>query len=99
MDSSIYLYKNLHTLKILIAAGADVNVTNEYNETALLLSLETEHIEIAEFIINNGADPNIDGCTGALPIAVAIEKGYTEIIKLLLKLMQNAHYSCLHCSS
>lgn len=85
MDSRIYLYTNLDVLRILVAAGADMNVTNRYNETFLLLSLEAGHTKIAEFLIRNGADPNIVGDTGAAPLAVAIEEGYTEIIKLLFK--------------
>ncbi|NIN34980.1 MAG: hypothetical protein GTO60_07725, partial [Gammaproteobacteria bacterium] len=75
------------TARVLLAAGADVNVklsldadsdssdqTTAAVMTPLLMASASGHEEIAIFLIKNGADPNVwDG--GAAPLHYALMEG------------------------
>ena len=47
------------TVQILLEAGADVNLRNVRDETALFLAVKSQNYEIAELIMARGADPTI----------------------------------------
>ena len=51
-------WRSLEVVKLLHAAGADLEIVNRYGETALLLTLHYCNVEIMEFLIRNGADVN-----------------------------------------
>lgn len=80
--------------KFLIAIGADVNVTDNYNYTPLHLSIyrkleETPEIsqqkqEIAELLINKGADVNARTIDGMTPLYSAAYEGLVGIARLLI---------------
>ncbi|QOY34765.1 ankyrin repeat domain-containing protein [Anaerobacillus isosaccharinicus] len=53
-------YNNLEFVKVLVNKGADINKKDKLNRTALLLSCYFGFIEIAKFLLVNGA--NTDGC-------------------------------------
>lgn len=45
-------YGNIEILKLLILMGADVNLKNEFGETALLLATKNNHKECVDILIN-----------------------------------------------
>ena len=51
-------------LQAIIDQGADVNVTNQHNQTLLVLACEQGNIEIIKILLNAGADPNITDTEG-----------------------------------
>ena len=46
---------HLEVVRILIANKADLNVPNNYNETALFIAVKKENKEMENLLINNGA--------------------------------------------
>ena len=69
--------------------GADVNQINEDDDTALLqLTREEEdNAEAVEFLLAQGADPNIPdpGCSGQSALSNAVNNKHKDIINTLLK--------------
>ena len=74
-------------LKILIDAGAEVNIKdNNWTWTPLMYTLHQDNIEGIEFLLKNGADPNIQSDNGntSLHWAVLFYYKSPEAIKRLL---------------
>ena len=57
--------RNLEAVKLLHAAGADLEITDRPGRTALLLALQYWRVEIMEFLIRNGANVNARCPAGA----------------------------------
>jgi ankyrin repeat protein len=47
----------LDFVKMIVAAGADVNAASEFGETPLMLAAASRHLEMVRFLISAGADP------------------------------------------
>lgn len=73
----------------LIEAGADLDVTDNDGDTALVHALKKGHTHIAEKICLAGANPNIFGKKS--PIYLAIDKYKFEMVKILLKCGANVN--------
>ena len=73
-------------IKSLIAAGQDVNTKSKNGATALHYASSYGHIEIAELLIQNGANVNsLDNTnSGWTPLQLASSSGIQEIVELLL---------------
>jgi len=88
---------HLDTVKLLVSLGADVNLANLQGETPLHCAVRGKNGEIAEFLLNNKANPNavIDGQqypVNALPfwesslntpLHIAAENGDSKMIEAL----------------
>jgi ankyrin repeat protein len=85
--------ENLKIFDLLLAAGADVNLRDGDGETVLLRLFkprsyrETENCspEIVRAFLQAGANPNLGGRTGALPLHYAIAHGDPALVQLLLQ--------------
>eukprot|EP00045_Choanoeca_perplexa_P010487 m.106236 g.106236 ORF g.106236 m.106236 type:complete len:240 (+) comp15296_c2_seq54:320-1039(+) len=62
---------NPSAAQILIARGADVDMTDEYNQTALYTACITGFDDIAEMLISQGANVNVPTVTGLTPLHFA----------------------------
>ena len=78
-------------VKELISAGADVNVRSDGWFTPLMTAITKGHTEIANFLIENGADVNAlfaDARTpfpeSRTPLMFAAQKGDKEVARLLI---------------
>ncbi len=71
-------------VKLLIAAGADVNKANKYGNTPLYRAAWNGHTECAKLLIAAGADVNKADKFGETPLYCAADKGRTECVKLLI---------------
>ena len=75
----------VHMIALLIAAGADVNITDNSDSTPLLLAAEEGHIECVQLLLSApGIDVNMANQYGKTPLFRAAEIGYTECVRLLL---------------
>lgn len=77
---------NPEIMRILIRAGADVNVAGSLGETALSLSVIKSNLESVGLLITSGADVNVRrDITGLMPLMVAATSNDTEIMKSLIR--------------
>ena len=76
---------DLNSVRLLIEAGAEVNVKNEYYETALILAAKNAHTVVVETLINAGADMNAKDHFGRTPLMWAICRGHATVVNMLLK--------------
>lgn len=64
---------------------SDINkLLNHRNDTYLLQVIRSGDLYNVEYLILNGADPNIGGLNGLSPISEAARCGFADILKLLL---------------
>jgi ankyrin repeat protein len=79
------LEKNPDLVKLLIEKGANVNESDELNQTPLFVAVNTEQIEIVKLLIENGADVNHKDNNGETPLFAAIKKEYSnEMVNMLI---------------
>ena len=82
-NSNLYhaaLTGDLELAQKSVAQGADVNY-QEINRTVLMEAVIAENMEVAEYLLNNGADPNKGTKVDLTPLIQA-ESG--EMVKLLI---------------
>lgn len=77
--------KDLHTVKKLIRAGADLDQRNERGRTPLMIATYNNDVEIAEILIETGADVNIQDDMYNTPFLYAAAESYLDILKLSTK--------------
>jgi ankyrin repeat protein len=90
---------NLESVKVLLAAGADVNQVTGYGWSPLLVATQNRYYQLGAFLLDHGADPNLANKGGWVPLYLAtdnrnIESGdypvrkgdmdHLDFIKLLL---------------
>ena len=61
-----------------------VNATNDAGYSPLILACYRGNIEVAKFLIKNGADVNANSSMGS-PLMAAVVKGNIEVVNLLLE--------------
>ncbi len=77
-------YGSLDAMKLLIAAGADVNAKNDFDATALLWS--TYDLDRVRLLVDKGADVNAASKQKRTPLIVAAsQNGTAETVRLLLE--------------
>jgi ankyrin repeat protein len=72
-------------VKLLLQAGAKIDIQDIDGDTALVFASNTGNIEITELLLQAGAKVNIQDVTGSTALIIASDQGHTEIVKLLLK--------------
>jgi ankyrin repeat protein len=63
----------LESVRMLVAAGADVNQTDPNGLTPLLMAITNNHMEVARFTIDHGAEINVADWYGRTPLWAAVE--------------------------
>lgn len=71
-------------LKRVVAAGADVNVTDADNVTPLTWACDAGHGEIVKLLLDKGANPSAKDNLGATPLMWAAKQGDPKIAEMLL---------------
>src|ERR1700722_5259042 len=90
---------DLDSVKVLLAAGADVNQVSDYGWSPLLVATQNRYYQLGAFLLDHGADPNLANKGAWTPLYLAtdnrnIENGdypvrkgdmdHLDFIKLLL---------------
>lgn len=75
---------NENIVTLLLKYKADPNIRDKFNKTALYLASAEHHTAIVNILLQHGAKPNIVCFVdNNSPIAIASERGYDDIVKLL----------------
>ena len=62
------------TVRRLVSSGAaPVNARDENGVTALRFTAQYGHKELTDFLLENGADPNVQDKDGASPLHLAVD--------------------------
>jgi len=74
----------LDKAELLVKRGADINaIEEEYQSTPLGIAARWGHVEMVEYLLKQGADPNLSGAAWSTPIEWVRKKGHIQIEKLL----------------
>ncbi|ETW03409.1 hypothetical protein H310_04877 [Aphanomyces invadans] len=76
--------KHILTLQTILLFGGDVNAYNKLHQTALYTSVARGHLNVAVWLIENGADVNVADSVGVPPLLVAARLGRVDLVALLL---------------
>jgi len=77
------MFDDMEAVKAFIESGADINQTNDYGQTALILACNYDYEDLAEYLIAQGADPNVQGQDGGSALMAAASNS-AKLVELLL---------------
>jgi len=69
---------NLESVKILLAAGANVNQVTRYGWSPLLVATQNRYYQLASYLLDHGADPNLSNKGGWSPLYLAVDNRNIE---------------------
>jgi ankyrin repeat protein len=84
------IHRNLDIVKYLVDLGADLEVNDDFGNTALLIATDEYDPEnevdrdIVMLLINRGANVNAQTATGITPLYHAVNAGDLDLARLLL---------------
>ena len=64
----------LECVEALVAAGAEVNVPTPEGVTALIIALDNDHNDVAKFLLDHGANPNVWDWWGRTALYIVIDR-------------------------
>lgn len=78
---------DLSEVRRLASEGFDVNLMDEIERAALHYAIEGEHYNVAQWLLENGANVNLhnEDMIGETALALAVQRDYPEMVELLLK--------------
>lgn len=77
--------ENLDVMRLLITAGADVNLVDESGESALSTACNEGNTEAAKLLVEAGADVNVANDEGHTSLMSAVMWSDAELVEILLK--------------
>jgi ankyrin repeat protein len=101
-ESPLCTCRSLESLKLLIAAGADLDGSAYGCSTPLYTSARTSNITTAKILLDAKADVNYSGKDSQYPILAAVGAGDVEMVKLFisagadLTVRNSLKMTCLH---
>lgn len=75
---------DLDTVKFLVEHGADVDGVKSKLFTPLEGAMWNNRVDVVQYLIDKGANVNLEGIKPR-PLTFAVQKGYFEIVKLLVE--------------
>ena len=85
------IFFNMNKIKRLIEAGADVNTKDEYGNSLLDFSVETDSDELTILLISAGADVNSKNNGGRSPLHWAVFWNTVDIAEYLISAGANVN--------
>lgn len=78
--------KDIELIKLLIEVGIDINAVDKDDWSILtyMITNDIDNLEIYDFILKNGMDPNIKDKDGKTAIIYAAENGKLDILRRLI---------------
>ena len=73
---------DVHSVRCVLEAGVDVNMTNEYNQTPLYLACWRGHVDIIRLLLSWGADPSVHA-NGGMSCYNALQANGVDDLDLL----------------
>jgi ankyrin repeat protein len=73
----------VQVMELLLKAGANVNLKNNYGGTALIHASNKGHDKVVNLLLKAGADANLHDKSGWTARIYASDKGHTEVVELL----------------
>lgn len=74
----------LSAVRVLVAAGANVDAEGDDGETALMLSAAAGHLEIVRFLVERGATLDAKHSNGCTPLIVSARNGELAVVEFLV---------------
>jgi hypothetical protein len=78
------MYATAPMLEYLLSQHVDVNATNDYAATALMVAASVNRSEIVRFLLKHGANPGARDRDGGSALSYSLACGYTESARVLL---------------
>jgi len=77
---------NIKTVKELVEKGYDVNFAckNCKGWTPVMIAAANGHVDVVEYLLQNGANPNVQNDLGRTAIAFAVSYKFKDIVDVLL---------------
>jgi ankyrin repeat protein len=69
---------DLETVKVLLAAGADINQTTGYGWSPLLVATQNRYYKLGSYLLERGANPNLANKGGWTPLYLATDNRNIE---------------------
>jgi ankyrin repeat protein len=69
---------DLESVKIMLAAGADINQTTGYGWSPLLVAAQNRYYKLGAFLLDRGANPNLPNRGGWTPLYLATDNRNIE---------------------
>ena len=69
---------NPESVRLLLAAGADVNQVTRYGWSPLLVATQNRYYQLASYLLDHGADPNLTNKGGWSPLYLAVDNRNIE---------------------
>ena len=69
---------DLESVKVLLAAGSDVNATTAYGWSPLLVATQNRYYKLGTYLLEHGADPNLANKGGWVPLYLATDNRNIE---------------------
>lgn len=84
------MYDDLEAAKALVESGADINQTNDYGHTPLILACNYGYEDLAKYLVDEGADVNVQGQDGGTAL-IAASSNSLALVDLLLSRGADVH--------
>ena len=76
-------------IRLLVGAGAGLDLQNKWGNTALIWAVYRGHSEIAQALVSAGANLNLQNERGDTALILAVRQGHPEIARALIKVGAN----------
>lgn len=70
-------------VQALLAGGAETNVKDQNEQTALILAVQKGHLAVVQALLGNGADVQVKDREGKTALTIAEAEGFSNIAQLL----------------
>ena len=75
---------HVEAVRLLLAAGANVNLQAQNGVTALIMAAQNGHADVIRLLLANGANVNMQRPNGGTALMSAAYNGHADVIRLLL---------------